>query len=92
MCVLSILFQIFILDFHWSFLTAALPVWSYIFETKESKEVTSRGKNIKDNKDEGSSEQKVIARLQVCASEELGWLYIKQRTWVINDLLIVKFI
>ncbi|KAL3497914.1 hypothetical protein ACH5RR_040646 [Cinchona calisaya] len=38
----------------------------YIFETKESKQAASSGKKIKDNKDEESSEQKVIARLQEC--------------------------
>ncbi|CAI9117353.1 OLC1v1018730C1 [Oldenlandia corymbosa var. corymbosa] len=38
----------------------------YIFETKESKQVSSKGKNAKTDKDEGSSEPKVIARLQEC--------------------------
>lgn len=40
---------------------------SYIFETKETKKAESGGKNIKGNKDEKSSEQKVVVRLQVCA-------------------------
>jgi ribosome production factor 1 len=37
----------------------------YIFETKESKQSDSKGKNRKDGKGEKNTQQKVIARLQV---------------------------
>ncbi|KAF9669155.1 hypothetical protein SADUNF_Sadunf14G0078600 [Salix dunnii] len=38
----------------------------YIFETKESKQGDSKGKNRKDGKGEKNTQQKVIARLQEC--------------------------
>lgn len=38
----------------------------YIFESKESKHVDSKDKKVKNDKGEKVSQEKVIARLQVC--------------------------
>ncbi|KAE9463164.1 hypothetical protein C3L33_04917, partial [Rhododendron williamsianum] len=40
----------------------------YIFESKETKQIDSKGKKGKDTKEENGSQEKMVARLQVCVS------------------------